>query len=768
MENKLHDQTPLVMRFGCTNELAIQTAEDFLDSDVGLSAKVDACEVLLAVRAPTALSRVTSLLSGKLIPSDADIYHAPNLASGHIFQCAINALPSQVADICESATRSPFMEVVQMGIKAWTQDEHARQDARFYPTVVRLLKHESIPVQLLALHIAGENINSSLHEHLWHLMEHPDSQVVQAVASALSRLGNVVLPQAASALETSNAYRRVAIVSMLEAILSDESLGLLWKQWESEQDDAVIDRLLAALERRTGGIRLTKAQIAERVTKTLPRTAAKPVPWLDLAVIEIFRQDGSKLTVEELRYLCHRQSHCQEMRADPEAAPLYEKMDRHRNSPVALAVVEGFLGSKQKIVDRWVLAWAALIGDDALVPVFTQAIKRWVDIHRNRHAECAAVALSLIGSNRALSAMDSVSLVYRAKKPNVALAAAEAFSRVADERGVSVEKLGDLIVPSHGFNPDGFQGVEGATSSFKVMLGKNLNLVFQDSKSGKTTTGVPSSLSSDTKAGVKELSKAVKNTFKAQTERLEALMVRQTRWSVASWVSLYPVHPLLRLLSSRLVWGAYDADKHLRQTFRTLEDGSLSDLNDAPVSLDGFDHIGLVHPLELSEAQRQLWMQHLIDYEVSQPFPQMARTFIRPAPNELQWSKGPRFDGAAMGALVFRGRALRAGWRRASVGDGGMIGHYVKRMPESRVDAWLEIDGLYFGSGPDDQVRLGDFFFLPSSNPAEAESQYPPSYSTEDKRLIPFGSVPPIAYSEAIADLIKISGKNAEAETPAE
>lgn len=749
-------------------ELAIQTAEAVLDSSVGLGTQVEACELLLALKAPDTLSRVITLLSDKLLPSNAAGSQAMNLTNGRFFECAINAFPDHVADICESATHSPLMEVAHMSIKTWRANDQAREDSRYFHALLRLLGHSSVPVVLLAIDFAVEHDAVAVHKHLWPLVDYSEAQVASTAARTLARMGNATLPDIVSILESEGTKRRVAIVSVVEAIATEEALALLWKQWDLEQDDEVIDRLLSALERRTGVIKLTTAQIAERVAKTLPRITSKPVPWLDPTAVELFREDGSKLTQDELRYLCHRQSHCQEMRADPEAAPLYERMDRSRNSTVALAAVEGFLNSKQKIVDRWVLAWAALIGDDSLVPVFTQAIKRWVDIHRNRHAECAGVALALIGSNRALSGLDSVSMNYRAKKPNVALAAAETFARIADERGVSVEKLGDLIIPLHGFNPEGFQIITGTKSSFKVTIGQSLSLSFRDMKTGKTSATIPSSLSAETKAKMKELAKAVKETFKAQTERLEALMVRQVRWSVSTWTMLYPAPPLLRPLSSRLVWGAYDATNILRHAFRILADGSLCDLNDLPVALDGVCQIGLLHPLELAEDQRQAWLQHLIDYDVSQPFQQLARLFSLPERDEQPRRKGARFEKVALGALTFRGRALRVGWRRASVGDGGMIGHYVKRMPESQVDAWLEIDGLYFGAGPDDQVELGEFFFLPSSSATETACQYAMPSSEHDERLIAFGNVPAIAYSEVIADLIKISGKGAESETTSE
>ncbi len=741
-------------------DLVIQTALAALETCEQLAPRVEACAVLISASATEALPRTLALLSSNQLPWNTSLMFAPSLADGRFLQQVLAAFPEHAVAIFENASRSSLSELVQTALKAWSTHPQAKQDPSYFSALVRLLGSVSIPVVQLAVHLAVEHDRAATQEHLWNLIGHTDEKVSALAARILATFGEASLPRIVEIFSSADAALRLAAIAVLESVPTDAAVAILWQQWEIETEDIVIDRLLIALERRLGQVSLTAEQLKQRMAQTLPRVATKPTPWMDPKLMQVFKKDGTLFPPDELSYLLHRQSHCQEMRADIEAAPLYEQVDRQRNGAAAVAAVEGFLKSKQKIVDRWVLAWAALTGDDALVPVLLDAIKRWVDIHRNRHAECAAVALKLLNTDTALSALDLVSLRYRAKKPNVALAAAEAFASIAEERGVSPEKLGDQLVPTLGFDEHGVQIITGTKTSYEVRMSSEGKLVFKDVKSGKVSSSTPSGLSSDAKNAVKELAKNIKETLKAQAERLESLMVKQARWSAPEWLALYPVHPLLRPLSSRIIWGAQGPDHEWQTTFRLLEDGSLCDASDDGVQIDKEALIGIAHPLQLTSAQLEKWMQHLVDYNVAQPFQQAGRTFVIVSNDEREKRMSSRFAQATLGALTFRDRAMRAGWRRASVGDGGMIGHFVKRMPALDVDAWLEADGLYFGSGPDDQVQVGRLFFMSSTACPDSVSSYDLPHAEENGRLMPFASVPQIAYSEAIADLIKITGQN--------
>ena len=62
------------------------------------------------------------------------------------------------------------------------------------------------------------------------------------------------------------------------------------------------------------------------------------------------------------------------MRADIEARPLFAQLDRKTSGDLAVAVAKAFFGSEADADHRWAMAFAAIVGEDRLVPVFNRQI----------------------------------------------------------------------------------------------------------------------------------------------------------------------------------------------------------------------------------------------------------------------------------------------------------------------------------------------------------------------------------------------------------
>ena len=246
-------------------------------------------------------------------------------------------------------------------------------------------------------------------------------------------------------------------------------------------------------------------------------------------------------------------------------------------------------------------------------------------------------------------------------------------------------------------------------------------------------------------------------------------MVRQFHWPVTRWQELYLQHPLLLPFAQRLVWGAYDSAGKVTATFRALEDQSLTDAADEAVGLPSDCQVGIVHPLELSRDARQAWLKHLADYDVMPPFAQMERPVVTVKPDQANVKYGKDVADTKLNGLTFKGRAERLGWARGSVCDAGCINYYLKSFPAAGVDVFLETEGMYVGIDMYTDITLGKQFFAKHGSVQIGSYTYDEPNDEQDARLIPFGHVALIAYSEAMGDLSRIAGKDkSSTETTAE
>ncbi len=183
-----------------------------------------------------------------------------------------------------------------------------------------------------------------------------------------------------------------------------------------------------------------------------------------------------------------------------------------------------------------------------------------------------------------------------------------------------------------------------------------------------------------------------------QVLRLELAMCDRRRWRAADFRSYLVEHPLVVHLARRLVWGVYDAQGALQTTFRVAEDRTLADVDDNQMTLDDNARVGLVHRLDLSDAQVARWGQVWSDYELVQPFEQLSReTFVLRDDERGSRSLG-RHDAEREVSLSQVLSLLNRGWEKGPPQDAGLIWWLRRPLPGARDPAKLHLSpGLYAG-----------------------------------------------------------------------
>jgi hypothetical protein len=605
-----------------------------------------------------------------------------------------------------------------------------------------------------------------LAEPLWKLFDHKSKPVRAAAARALGRLGDAAVSRACDLLVARKAATRSAAVSLLAAAQTPVAAQALEARLDDETDEEVRDQILLALDQvwEAQGKKITRKQIDQRIARAAEKLQKPVVDWIDEKKLPAlcFAKDGENLKPETVRYLLYRQMRVREIRPDIECKPLYALIDCKTSGDFALAVLQSFLASKMRAEDRWALALAGILGDDRIVAMLMNQIRVWVDANRGKLAEYAAQALALLGSDVALCAVDALSIRYRSKQKNIGKAAAEAFAEAAERQGITVDELGDRVVPWLDFERGQPRLIEKDDKRIEVRIGLDFKLEFRDLAKGKKIASLPSWVSKEAKDDYKYLAATLREVLKGQLVRIENLMVRQFRWPLGRWRELFLVHPVLLPFAVRLVWGIYEGGQ-LQATFRALEDRTLTNAFDEAVTLSvgkaDEATIGIVHPLELSAQDRQAWGGHLADYNIQSPFLQLERPVVYPTVEEKAIKMSTKYKDTDLNAMTFKGRAERLGWQRGSVCDGGGITSYYKSFPGAGADVILAVEGMFIGIGMEDSIRLGCFCFVNSGSVSTGSYVYDEPNDEKDPRLLAFGDVPPIVFSETLGDLAKITGK---------
>ncbi len=588
---------------------------------------------------------------------------------------------------------------------------------------------------------------SAYYDKVWEVASSEYKEIRQTACKELSKLDNkIVIPKAVELLSSKKGHEREAGIYILSLINTPETQAILKPLLNSEKNDDARDIIVTAFYSKEDSI--TAKEITERVASAKARKKLdKPVAkWLDEASLPALKWlDNKEVDLDTVRFLFYRQTRQKEITPDPEAKAIYSFINKETSGEFSLKLLEMVLrNGGAKAQNRFALSVIGLLGDSRIIaPLQELAISTM--------NENACVTLGLQHSFDAARALDKIMQEFRTRYPNVKATAKEAFDGIADKMKLTPFELSDIMVPDFGFT-DLKKIIKVGNEELTLKISSDLKLCFTDTNK-KAVKSLPKDASETLKKELKELGIFIREMGKQQKINLENYLVIQRRWNKGDWGNFFLGNPLAFAFAQYFVWGMYEKDK--TELFTVNSQAASVDIKNKPVSLSSTSQIGLVHPLDITEAEQNEWKQFMASLNVSSAFEQIDReTFVVTEENKSQ-TISSRFDGKSLNCGAFKSRAEKLGWRRGSVVDSGAISSYRKVFSNEQVEVFVNTEGLGVGFDFEETMLLGDFYFVKLGSVATGSYIYDEPRDEKDERLIKFGDVPKIIYSETIADLTK-------------
>ena len=224
-------------------------------------------------------------------------------------------------------------------------------------------------------------------------------------------------------------------------------------------------------------------------------------------------------------------------------------------------------------------------------------------------------------------------------------------------------------------------------------------------------------------------------------------MCTERTWCYADWHAYLHRHPIVRQLCQRLVWGVLGGDR-VTKTFRPLDDGTLTDEQDAQVAVIAEARLRLAHGSLVLRETSAAWLQHFADYEVEPLFTQFGRSrYVLPETRQDATVLAD-FEGYLIEAFKLRGQATRLGYTRGATQDGGWFYEYEKMLTGMGTKVVIRFSG---NGMPEENrtVALISLHFAPTAGE--------PGGFSFDQPGIPLRDVPGVLLSESYHDLATIA-----------
>lgn len=379
------------------------------------------------------------------------------------------------------------------------------------------------------------------------------------------------------------------------------------------------------------------------------------------------------------------------------------------------------------------------------------AVRTYLKDHGARVSQAKAL-LEVLAANPAPAAIQVVlAAANRFKARTVQDHAAALIERIADHRGWTPEELADRTIPTAGLDEHGTAEVDcGEGRTYRLRLDADDALVLLN-PSGQPTKSLPAARNDEEKpvvaAAKKQLANArkeLKQAIAAQGDRLYEAMCLERRWPAADWDRYLLRHPIVGRLLRRIVWIGLDSEGHRLASFRPLDDGSLSDVEDGDVALDAIAQVQIAHASLVTADEADGWRAHLADYEIESPFAQFDLDLPELPETQRNATTIEDRKGWMIETFKLRGIATKLGFVRGGAGDGGVFTTYQRRYEAAGLVALIEFTGSPL---PEENIpaALQDLRF--------ARLRRNDWYGAG----IPLGEVPPVLLAESRKTLHRIA-----------
>ena len=423
----------------------------------------------------------------------------------------------------------------------------------------------------------------------------------------------------------------------------------------------------------------TTADLIKDLTKG---NKAKKLQWLfDTPFAAVRNADGTEADTAHLQAILLCYANMTVFSVSDMAKQLAALLNEADLAAFSLEVLGKWLEQGAPAKQKWVLHAAAQHGGYEAQTTLLHYIKDWSEHSRGAIAAEAVRAIAFKGTSEALMAVDQMARKF--KNRQVRSAAADALAQAAEALHITTEELADRIVPNLGFDENLCREFDYGTRKFRVYLTPALELeIFEGEKKLKNLPkpGVKddAEIAESSSKAFKEMKKQMKNVIAAQKQRLEYVLMCHRTWTAEGWQELFVKNPVMHCFAIGLIWGTYDADGALLDTFRYMEDGTFNTADEGEYELPEQAVIGLVHPIELAEDVLSAWTEQLADYEITQPFAQLSRPIFTVEEDEMKQTDSLRFADRKINNLSLLGRMTKYGWDKGTPQDAGFFYEFTR------------------------------------------------------------------------------------------
>ncbi len=365
---------------------------------------------------------------------------------------------------------------------------------------------------------------------------------------------------------------------------------------------------------------------------------------------------------------------------------------------------------------KTLLVLSAYYADSELLYKIKALVNELISTKRYKAAQQILQAIAYNGSKYSFMLLDEIS--YKGKTKGQKEEAKWLLLKAAKINGISLDKLLDMIVPNFGFDDNGVLSLSNGETSIDILLENDGKVTFRN-EAGKTVKTLPKSAECFKKE-ISTLKKQIKTTYNTQKSRIEQAFITGKRWDKETFINIFVTNPLVRQISSGLIFG-FENEDGIKETFVITPEKILETVNYQKVNIDNIRDVYLMHSAEETKDVIEKWLIYFKENELKSNINQLIiKQFdLSEQVDDYHISKYSRYKmcGTSNELKGVLNKLVKIGFEKGDVEDAGMI--FEMSLKLQAIDLEVKLSFMHgFGAVMDytDKIEIENLEFINTQN----------------------------------------------------
>lgn len=361
----------------------------------------------------------------------------------------------------------------------------------------------------------------------------------------------------------------------------------------------------------------------------------------------ILSKDNTNINIKVLKYILNEFLKIDKPKKIKDVEKILEFVERKSFIDAAEKAAEYFINNNLIEDNIKIITPYAIYADESHIEKLHQLLIDWNNSFKTQLILYTMQSLAINGKTSALKMINKFALKSNNKeiKNNIK----EILIFASEILNTNIDNIFERLFPNFGFDAEGKKIINYGNRSFQLQLLSDSYLEIFDIQNSSIIKELPDTEDDEELKKVKEdflyTQKTLKEIINYEKIKLTRALINGRKWDYKTFFEVFINNPIMHYFTLSFVWGVYDENDVLIDSFRYMEDGAFVTIDDELYELPNNCYIGIYNIIDDDIEKFYKWKEQFELYDIEQPINQFMNELITLKEENVKYDSIIMFEG---------------------------------------------------------------------------------------------------------------------------